>query len=79
MSYNRNSVFNSLVQESNNSFLVADEYRTNALSHQPGGSTIKVKYSDGSIRIYDKIKNITAYTRYLKNLRGNEILEVIPI
>jgi hypothetical protein len=79
MSYNRNSVFNNLVQESNNSFLVADEYRTNPLSQQPGGSTIKVKYSDGSIRIYDKIKNIAAYTRYLSSSNTNEILEVIPI
>jgi hypothetical protein len=79
MSYNRNSIFNSLVQEANNSFLVADEYRTNPLSKQPGGDTIKVKYSDGSIRIYDKIKNIAAYTRYLKTFRKDEILEVIPI
>jgi hypothetical protein len=79
MSYNRNSDFNNLVQESNNSFLVADEYRTNPLSHQPGGCTIKVKYSDGSIRIYDKIKNIAAYTRYLTNSSKSEILEVIPI
>ncbi|UAM97258.1 hypothetical protein K8354_13140 [Polaribacter litorisediminis] len=79
MSYNRTSIFNNLVQESNNSLYVADEYRTNPLSRQPGGSTIQVKYSDGSIRIYDKIKNIAAYTRYLTNSSKNEILEVIPI
>ena len=79
MSYNRSSVFNSLVQESNNSFIVADQYRTNPLSQEPGGSTLKVKYSDGSIRIYDKIKNIAAYTRYLMNSSKDEILEVIPI
>ncbi len=59
--------------------LVADGYRTNPLSQQLGGGTIKVKYSDGSIRIYDKIKNIAAYTRYLMNASKDEILEVIPI
>lgn len=68
MSYNRNTVFSNLVEESKNSFVVADEYRTNSLSHQPGGSTIKVKYKDGSIRIYDKIKNIDAYTSRLRNV-----------
>lgn len=75
MSYNRNTVFSNLMEESKNSFVVADEYRTNPLSHQPGGCTIKVKYKDGSIRIYDKIKNIDAYTSRLVNVGTVVVLE----
>lgn len=75
MSYNRNAVFNNLVKESKNSFVVEDEYRTNPLSHQPGGCTIKVKYNDGSVRIYDKIKNIDAYTSRLRNIGTVIVLE----
>ena len=52
-----------------NSIKVGDSYRTNPLSLKPGGSTVTVYYSDGSSRIYDKIK----YTRrYIGSLSMKE-------
>ena len=46
---------------------VSDKYRTNPLSHQPGGWTVRVYYPSGASRIYDKVKNVEAYTRYMQN------------
>lgn len=40
---------------------VADEYRTNPLSHEPGGDEVTVYMRDGLIRTYDKIKNPQKY------------------
>lgn len=67
MSYNRTNTFNDQISKSNNSFIVNDEYRTNSLSLQPGGTTVKVHYENGKSRIYDKIKNVEAYTRFMEN------------
>ena len=35
---------------------VGDEFRTNDLSHTPGGSTVHVVYKDDSVRIYTNVK-----------------------
>lgn len=45
---------------------VDDSFRTNELSFQPGGSDVRVVYSDGPDRIYDKIKHVDRYTTNLK-------------
>lgn len=76
MNYNRQDTFNNILKSSKRTFRVSDEYRTNPLSVKPGGSIIKVIYKDGSIRIYDKIKNVEAYKRFLWNSSKNEIEDV---
>jgi len=45
---------------------VGDSFRTNDLSRQPGGSVVRVVYSDGPDRIYDKVKSVEQYTASLK-------------
>ena len=37
-------------------FKVADQYRENPLSFKPGGYTVYVKYPNGQVREYDKVK-----------------------
>jgi hypothetical protein len=45
---------------------VEDGYRTNPLSHQPGGDEIKVYLRDGMIYTYDKIKSPANYINKLE-------------
>ena len=45
---------------------VADEYRTNPLSIQPGGDEIRVYLADGMIYTYDKIKSPAKYINRLE-------------
>ena len=45
---------------------VADEYRTNPLSHQPGGDEIKFYLRDGMVYTYDKIKSPANYINRLE-------------
>ncbi len=40
---------------------VQDEFRTNPLSHKPGGSVVKLFCQDGMVYIYDNIKIPTNY------------------
>ena len=40
---------------------VQDEFRTNPLSHQPGGSVVKLFCQDGMVYIYDNIKSPTNF------------------
>ena len=40
---------------------VQDEFRTNPLSRQPGGSVVKLFCQDGMVYIYDNIKSPTNY------------------
>jgi hypothetical protein len=40
---------------------VQDEYRTNPLSHQPGGSVVKLFCHDGMVYVYDNIKSPQNY------------------
>jgi hypothetical protein len=53
---------------------VKDQHRTNELSLVPGGGTVTVKYEDGRVLSYDKIKNTTAYVNRLSKLDISEIL-----
>ena len=59
-------MINSSFNTENRTLFVSDNYRTNPLSHTPGGSTVKVFYPNGYAKVYDKIKNVEAYTRYMK-------------
>jgi len=43
-----------------NEYQVEDRYRTNPLSHEPGGSVVKIHY-DTEVKIYDKVKNPKKY------------------
>jgi hypothetical protein len=40
---------------------VQDQYRTNSLSHQPGGSEVTIYTRDGLIKTYDKVKSPPKY------------------
>lgn len=42
---------------------VGDEYRTNSMSLQPGGSVIEVYHESGLVLEYDKIKFPSYYLR----------------
>jgi len=77
--YNRSNVFNSLLKNTDNSFKVADRYRTGILSKIPGGSSVKVVYADGSSRIYDKIKNTDAYINYILNRSNDDIVSATVV
>ena len=41
--------------------LVGDDFRTNPLSLKPGGYTVTVVYSNGDKRVYNNVKNPSAY------------------
>jgi hypothetical protein len=42
---------------------VKDNYRTNPLSLEPGGSTVKAIHETGKVFVYDKVKNPGAYIK----------------
>jgi hypothetical protein len=46
--------------------LVADPYRTNALSLVPGGSTVVTVLTDESKRSYNKVKDPQRYANTIK-------------
>jgi len=57
---------------------VQDKYRTNPLSHQPGGHTVHVVFEDGFEQTYDKVKHPQAFIKHISgsNKRGNKIVHV---
>ena len=38
-------------------YFVKDEYRTNPLSHRPGGFDVQIFFDKGPSRIYSKVKS----------------------
>lgn len=52
-----------------NKIFVGDAYRTNQLSHVDGGVTIEIIYTNGTSKIYDKIKHIKKYIKSLGDLK----------
>ena len=42
---------------------VKDNFRTNPLSLQPGGSTVKAIHETGRVFVYDKVKSPGAYIK----------------
>lgn len=55
---------------------VGDKYRTNPLSHEPGGDEVTVYTKDGKIRTYDKVKSPQ---KYISNLYFKEEIVRIDI
>lgn len=53
---------------------VGDQFRTNPLSHKPGGSVVRVIFKNGSHRDYDKVKHPNAFIRKIWEI-GNDVAE----
>jgi len=51
---------------------VGDEFRTNPLSHKPGGSTVRVTFKNGAARDYDKVKHPESFIKKIWEI-GNDI------
>ena len=47
---------------------VGDEYRTNPLSHRPGGVTVRICFQSGQCFDYDKVKHPEAFIRKSREL-----------
>jgi hypothetical protein len=54
--------------------IVNDSHRKNDLSLTPGGDVVTLVYSNGERRVYDKIKNVTAYANRSK--ANDAIIEI---
>lgn len=66
------------IQKPRKVILVGDNYRKNPLSLKPGGANVKVYYPNGTARIYSRIKNVQAYTRYMENKFNVVKVETLP-
>lgn len=66
------------IQKPRKVILVGDDYRKNPLSLKPGGVDVKVYYPNGTARIYSRIKNVEAYTRYMENKFNVVKVETLP-
>lgn len=53
---------------------VGDEFRTNPLSHQPGGCVVRVTFKNGTHRDYDKVKKPMAFINAIQKV-GNDVAE----
>ncbi len=51
---------------------VKDKYRTNPLSHEPGGHEVAVIYSTGKIFEYDKVKRPGSYVKSISEKNGSQ-------
>jgi hypothetical protein len=58
---------------------VGDQYRTNPLSHEPGGHEVSVIYSKGKVFEYDKVKKPGFYVRSISLKHGTEWGEITEI
>lgn len=52
-----------------NQIFVGDAYRTNPLSQVDGGVTIEIIFTNGTSKIYDKIKSVKKYIKSLGDLK----------
>lgn len=53
---------------------IKDEFRTNPLSHLPGGCTVRVTFKNGTHRDYDKVKKPMAFINAIQKV-GNDVAE----
>jgi hypothetical protein len=53
---------------------VSDAHRTNELSLEEGGATIRVVMRNGQVLIYDKIKSVRAYAQ--KAMKDADVIEI---
>jgi hypothetical protein len=57
---------------------VKDQFRTNPLSHQPGGYHVSVTYEDGLTLVYDKVKKPGPYVRSIEE-KGHDHGRILEI
>ncbi len=53
---------------------VSDAHRTNDLSLEEGGATIRILMRNGQVLVYDKIKSVRAYTQ--KAMKDEDVIEI---
>jgi len=53
---------------------VSDAHRTNELSLEEGGATIRIVMRNGQVLIYDKIKSVRAYTQ--RAMKDGDVIEI---
>ena len=53
---------------------VSDAHRTNELSLEEGGATIRIVMRNGQVLVYDKIKSVRAYTQ--KAMKDVDVMEI---
>lgn len=58
----------------NKEIKVADGFRSNELSLEEGGATVRIVRTDGAVLVYDKIKSVRAYTQ--RAAKNSEVSEV---
>jgi hypothetical protein len=60
-------------------FKVEDQYRTNPLSNQPGGSMVTIYFENSKPRVYDKIKSPMSYILSLSRMKDADSIIQIDI
>lgn len=58
----------------NKEIKVNDSFRSNELSLEEGGATVKIIRTDGRVLLYDKVKSVRAYTQHA--LKNDSVAEV---
>lgn len=58
----------------NKEIKVNDSFRSNELSLEEGGATVKIIRTDGRVLLYDKVKSVRAYTQ--RALKNDSVAEV---
>lgn len=58
----------------NKEIKVEDGFRSNELSLEEGGATVRIVRTDGAVLVYDKIKSVRAYME--RAARNSEVSEV---
>ena len=59
-----------------NKVFVGQEFRTNPQSAIPGGSVVEVHYAN-RIKVYDNIKNPTAYVKYITSNSNEPVVSIL--
>ena len=53
---------------------VSDAHRTNELSLEEGGATIRILMRNGQVLVYDKIKSVRAYNQ--RAMKDEDVIEI---
>jgi hypothetical protein len=53
---------------------VSDDHRTNELSLEEGGATIRIVMRTGQVLVYDKIKSVRAYAQ--RAMKDSDVIEI---
>ena len=57
-------------------FKGGDKWRKSALSHQPGGVKVFVKYKNGFIKVYDKVKHPNRFISKIHETHNPDIVNI---